>query len=350
MPELPTESELEAVPEVDEAPEVSEMALEEPTPASDDLPELPTELELEPTSEMDEAPEVDETSESVSEETALLTETKEFVEEIAEEEEEGLSLTEEDDMADPSTMESQVVPSRELESYPELEMSDTPEPIITDDPLIDEDGLEEDDLDSLEISMDDLDADLDVGALLTEPVDSISDDEYSLGAIDDLESTDFDTLLKDLDTDAPSLPDEHAESTEGGLDDALPDLEDMVALEETDPDSVVEDLTPEASIEEDEDFVDVQTLIDESDAAEAPVEPYDQVDIDVGLGDFDNLIDVDSGVDVDTQDGGFSAKMDLARAYLEIEDKGSALEILKDVAENGPEQLKEEAKRLLDKP
>ena len=41
-------------------------------------------------------------------------------------------------------------------------------------------------------------------------------------------------------------------------------------------------------------------------------------DMDVGLGDYDSLLAGDNPMDVDTQSGGYSAKLDLAHAYIEI--------------------------------
>ena len=52
------------------------------------------------------------------------------------------------------------------------------------------------------------------------------------------------------------------------------------------------------------------------------------------------------GVDVDA-DGGVGAKLDLARAYIEIDDKPSAIDLLNEVMEQGSGEQKSEAEKLL---
>jgi len=53
------------------------------------------------------------------------------------------------------------------------------------------------------------------------------------------------------------------------------------------------------------------------------------------------------GVDVDDDPNGASKKLDLARAYLEIDDEDSALEMLKQIEESGDKRQQKEAKKLL---
>ncbi|TMN46335.1 hypothetical protein CWB93_23820, partial [Pseudoalteromonas piscicida] len=68
------------------------------------------------------------------------------------------------------------------------------------------------------------------------------------------------------------------------------------------------------------DYLDIDDLLEQSDDSEPDNEPYDEVDMDVGLGEFDDMLDDSQKTDVDSEDGGFSAKLDLARAYIEIDD------------------------------
>ena len=42
--------------------------------------------------------------------------------------------------------------------------------------------------------------------------------------------------------------------------------------------------------------------------------------MDVGLSDFNDLLAGDNPTDIDAESGGYSAKLDLARAYIEIDD------------------------------
>ncbi|WP_446686766.1 FimV/HubP family polar landmark protein [Pseudoalteromonas xiamenensis] len=69
--------------------------------------------------------------------------------------------------------------------------------------------------------------------------------------------------------------------------------------------------------------------------------------MDVGLGDFEEFLAGENAVDVDAEEGGFSAKLDLARAYLEIGDLESAAQSIQDVLDNGPDSLTAEAEQLL---
>lgn len=100
---------------------------------------------------------------------------------------------------------------------------------------------------------------------------------------------------------------------------------------------------------EEEGFIDIDKLLDESGNTEPNFEPYNGLDLDIGDSDLSDLVGDAGGVDVDDEDGGFSAKLDLARAYIEIDDKDSAKALLKEVVEKGAEPQKQEAQSLLDK-
>ncbi|WP_417347865.1 FimV/HubP family polar landmark protein [Ferrimonas sp.] len=100
---------------------------------------------------------------------------------------------------------------------------------------------------------------------------------------------------------------------------------------------------------QEEGFIDIDKLLDESGTTEPNFEPYNGLDLDIGDSDLSDLVGDASGVDVDDEDGGFSAKLDLARAYIEIDDKDSAKALLKEVVEKGAEPQKLEAQSLLDK-
>ncbi len=61
---------------------------------------------------------------------------------------------------------------------------------------------------------------------------------------------------------------------------------------------------------------------------------------------IDSLLAGDNPMDVDTQSGGYSAKLDLAHAYIEIDDADSAVKILDEIINNGPDDVQEEAQSL----
>ncbi|WP_169629321.1 FimV/HubP family polar landmark protein [Ferrimonas kyonanensis] len=111
------------------------------------------------------------------------------------------------------------------------------------------------------------------------------------------------------------------------------------------------DNAPEVSLDPpgDEEFIDIDKLLDESHSEEAPVEPYNGLDLDIGDPDLTSLIGEQSGVDVDDEVSGYSAKLDLARAYIEIDDKDSAKALLREVIEKGASAQQGEAQELLDR-
>ncbi|WP_462169710.1 FimV/HubP family polar landmark protein [Pseudoalteromonas xiamenensis] len=150
----------------------------------------------------------------------------------------------------------------------------------------------------------------------------------------DFTQTDFDALLNELAEPEPLDADE--EQLHVDFDALLAD-EDIQDVE-----------TPtEGQAIASEDFVDIESLLEQSDDAELENEPYEEINMDVGLGDFEEFLAGENAVDVDTEEGGFSAKLDLARAYLEIGDLESAAESIQDVLDNGPDSLQAEADQLL---
>ncbi|WP_169307028.1 FimV/HubP family polar landmark protein [Ferrimonas sediminicola] len=98
-----------------------------------------------------------------------------------------------------------------------------------------------------------------------------------------------------------------------------------------------------------EGFIDIDKLLDETGSGEPNFEPYSGLDLDIGDADLTELVGGGNGVDVDDEEGGFSAKLDLARAYIEIDDKDSAKALLKEVVEKGADPQRQEAMSLLEK-
>ena len=93
-------------------------------------------------------------------------------------------------------------------------------------------------------------------------------------------------------------------------------------------------------------FKEIDELLAEADLATESDEPYQGLSLDVGLDEFPEVLPEGDSVDVDA-DGELGAKLDLARAYLEIDDKSSAIELLNEVMVNGTSQQKDDAQRLL---
>ena len=93
-------------------------------------------------------------------------------------------------------------------------------------------------------------------------------------------------------------------------------------------------------------FKAIDELLAEADESSEKDEPYQGLSLDVGLDEFPEVLPNGEGVDVDL-DSELGAKLDLARAYLEIDDKASAVELLNEVLASGSNVQKDEAQRLL---
>lgn len=98
---------------------------------------------------------------------------------------------------------------------------------------------------------------------------------------------------------------------------------------------------------QDSDFVEIDKLLADADASSTEQEPYQGFSLDVGLDGFPEVLPESNGFDVDADDGGVGAKLDLARAYLEIDDKESARELLEEAVAQGSEHQRSEAQKLL---
>jgi pilus assembly protein FimV len=226
-------------------------------------------------------------------------------------------------------------PSQTLDEYPELELDEALEQIDApafnaEEPLpeiekaqeINEEVITTEDLSTAEQD-DFLDDDI---------ISSDLDNSNDL-LINELESTDFDSLLNELAEPEPISP-ESQKDFELDFDSLLSEQTDAEPFE-------VEEIDTAES-----DYLDIDDLLEESDEADADVEPYQNADMDVGLGDFEDLLAGEDSLDVDMESQGFSAKLDLARAYLEINDSESALKVIDEVISNGPPEVQDEAQAL----
>lgn len=123
---------------------------------------------------------------------------------------------------------------------------------------------------------------------------------------------------------------------------ALADFEDAFAEVESHQGEV----KPREQVQ-DSDFVEIDKLLADADASSTEQEPYQGFSLDVGLDGFPEVLPESNGFDVDADDGGVGAKLDLARAYLEIDDKESARELLEEAVAQGSEHQRSEAQKLL---
>ena len=95
-----------------------------------------------------------------------------------------------------------------------------------------------------------------------------------------------------------------------------------------------------------EDFLDVEALMDDGDDSTFNDPDSQPLDLDVSLSDFTGITDTDSVIDID-KDAGQNANLDLARAYLEMEDVDAAKELLEEVMRDGSEEQRQEAGTIL---
>ncbi|WP_138590940.1 FimV/HubP family polar landmark protein [Pseudoalteromonas ruthenica] len=235
-------------------------------------------------------------------------------------------------------------PSQQLDDYPELELD---EPFSSEAEQQLSEAMAQEGDEELDLSSD-LDGDLDdeLSALMGDSLDDdidgdeqLDDSQLDEDFLADLTQTDFDALLNEL-----AEPDEDVigEPQDNDL-----DLQSLLADSDFDADDdAVADANEDDSGAAEPDYLDIDDLLEQSDDSEPDNEPYDEVNMDVGLGEFDDMLDDSQKTDVDSEDGGFSAKLDLARAYIEIDDVDSALEALQDVLDNGPQSLHKEAQAL----
>ena len=108
-----------------------------------------------------------------------------------------------------------------------------------------------------------------------------------------------------------------------------------------------EELPSRSDIEERE-FVDIDMLLNDADEESAEeTDPYDSPSLDVELDSFPDVLPQEQpAVDVDAN-AELASKLDLARAYLEIDDQDGAKKILQEVLISDDKSLKKEAEELL---
>ena len=92
-------------------------------------------------------------------------------------------------------------------------------------------------------------------------------------------------------------------------------------------------------------FIDIERLLNEADEGNSDTDPYKELDVD--MGELDSLVGAATMIDVDDEENSVNAKLDLARAYIEIDDKDAAKALLKEVELDGNAKQQEEAAALI---
>lgn len=95
-----------------------------------------------------------------------------------------------------------------------------------------------------------------------------------------------------------------------------------------------------------EDYLSIDELLAQADKQAINNPDEMQANLDIGLDEYPDMLPEQGGIDID-DDGGVGAKLDLARAYLEIDDKASAKELLLEVQSQGSNEQIKEAEKLL---
>ncbi|MFO6424871.1 FimV/HubP family polar landmark protein [Motilimonas sp. KMU-193] len=192
----------------------------------------------------------------------------------------------------------------------------------------------------------DFDTSKDTLAELDDSIDDIAD-----LTLDANESSQDGSDINDLDWDFAEIDtvDEPADSAEITEVDDIEDtdllasqLGEIAFNEPTEPVEV-----PKAADVSD-DYIDIERLLEES-GDESNDEPYQGANFDIGLDEFPDVLPETGGIDVDIDEGGIGQKLDLARAYLEIDDKEGAKSILEEIQGQGSEDQIAEITKLLNR-
>ncbi|MCT8126767.1 hypothetical protein H1D31_12180 [Alishewanella sp. BS5-314] len=232
-----------------------------------------------------------------------------------------VDLTEAEDLSVQQPSEAMLAvenPSAVLDTYPELDLSDF-------------DPEDEQQLALLSQQLENLTTDPDAEQLDT-AVNELTPEELNLT---DLEDSQFEQLLDELEHITPPA----AEQDEP---EAQPDL----GSAETEQQQT--EVTPSSDeVLSDTDFVEIDNLLSALEQPDNDESRFEQLNVDVGLDEFADIIGEHTKMDVDQEDNGFAAKLDLVRAYIEMDEPESATllidEILTSVA---PEHVKDEARQL----
>ncbi|MGS0680825.1 FimV/HubP family polar landmark protein, partial [Shewanella sp. 125m-7] len=99
------------------------------------------------------------------------------------------------------------------------------------------------------------------------------------------------------------------------------------------------------TFQKDNGFIDIDMLLSEADEDNGDTDLYKELDVD--MGELDSLMGHSPMVDVDDEENSVNAKLDLARAYIEIDDNDSARALLKEVELDGNDRQQTEALGLL---
>ncbi len=103
-----------------------------------------------------------------------------------------------------------------------------------------------------------------------------------------------------------------------------------------------------SSFQKENGYIDIDKLLNESSEDSSDADPYQDVDVNFGeSSDLNSLFESNPMTDVDDAENSVNAKLDLARAYIEIDDKDSAKALLEEIQVDGNDRQQSEASELL---
>jgi len=165
----------------------------------------------------------------------------------------------------------------------------------------------------------------------SESTDAITDDDDDLAL--GLDDSQFDELLNEL----AAIKQEDTAANEA-------DAEAEAWLSAAISDTSDNDDEPVLS---DDDFVEIDNLLNAMEQTEEDQERFTQLNVDVGLDEFADIIGEHIKTDVDQEDAGFAGKLDLIRAYFEMDEPESALSLIDEVMNSdAPDYVKDKATAL----
>ena len=111
----------------------------------------------------------------------------------------------------------------------------------------------------------------------------------------------------------------------------------------TSPDKIeeIETNSHQNTVSKEKNYIEIDSLLDTQDIEDMTEEEFD---LELGLDEFPNVLDFN---DFDSDDDGISNRLDLARAYLEIDDKNRAKKILVSLLDKATDEKLEEVNLLL---
>lgn len=184
--------------------------------------------------------------------------------------------------------------------------------------------------------------------LLNDNDDSSDNSQVSeateINDIQELDSLDFDELLANIEEES-SVANQSVDFNESL------DVGDDVALALADFDNHASNTRlkeNQETTENEQSFLSVDSLLSESQDEVSFNEPYDKANIDVGLNEFPEFTKDVNQIDVDIDENGMAAKLDLAKVYIEIGDQDNAHAILQEVVKQGDTQQQVAAQEMLD--